>query len=157
MSLYDLLKLLADNGGAGIVLLIIITSLIEITPIKINPISKLFKWIGSKMNEDMDKRIEVLEQKLDEHIEESAEERATANKERILSKREKFITFASKLSKGYVPTFEESAEFVRYCDEYESYCKKSGMPNGVADMSASLIRNKHYEFLSTNGFVKNEE
>lgn len=157
MSLYELLKLVSDNGGVWIVALIIITSLIEVTPIKINPISALFKWMGSKMNEDMDKRIEVLEHKLDEHIEESSKERATAQRERILSKREKFITFASRLSKGYIPTFEESAEFLRYCDEYESYCKDTGMLNGVADASASLIRNRHYELLSTDGFIKNEK
>lgn len=157
MSLYEFINTLAKDGGSWILLLFLITSLIEITPIKINPISELFKWIGGKINSEMNERITSIETKLDKHIEESNEEHKKQEEERILVRREKFITFASRLAHGYMPTEEECAEFIKYCDEYEIYCHKNNYPNGVAFSSAKLIREKYYELLKSDGFAKNEE
>ena len=46
-------ELLAEYGAAGGICLVVILSLVEISPIKINPWSKLFRSLGKALNKDM--------------------------------------------------------------------------------------------------------
>lgn len=50
MTLHNILNTAAS--GWGVVLMIIFLSLIQISPLKINPWDKIFRWIGDKINKD---------------------------------------------------------------------------------------------------------
>jgi len=53
-------------GGGG--LLLILMTLVQIAPIKINPWTALAKAIGKAVNADVFNRLSEIESKLDEHI-----------------------------------------------------------------------------------------
>ena len=53
MSVTEFMDKLTVGGIAGwaVVLIIVLLSFIQISPIKINPWDRIFAWIGRKMNE----------------------------------------------------------------------------------------------------------
>ena len=57
-------EILAGGGG----LLLILMTLVQIAPVKINPWSALAKVIGKAINADISKRLDEIEKKLDSHI-----------------------------------------------------------------------------------------
>ncbi|HQB98697.1 MAG TPA: hypothetical protein PKZ46_07155, partial [Candidatus Cloacimonadota bacterium] len=62
MGLNEILsKLNAGYVTAGLVVLL---SLIEISPIKLNPWEKILGWIGKKMNGATEKRLEAVEKQI---------------------------------------------------------------------------------------------
>lgn len=70
-----------ENFGSTIIfLLVVIGTIIEVTPIKINPWGTLLKWAGENFNSGMNKRMDKLEEQLNEHIEDT--NRATIKKMR---------------------------------------------------------------------------
>ena len=49
-------------------MLLILMTLVQIAPVKINPWSALAKAIGKAINADISKRLDEIEKKLDSHI-----------------------------------------------------------------------------------------
>lgn len=58
MTVNELLTIMASHSSALCVILIIGASLIEIVPIKINPMSAFFKWIGDKCSKPIEEKME---------------------------------------------------------------------------------------------------
>lgn len=57
-------EILAGGGG----LLLILMTLVQIAPVKINPWSALAKAIGKAINADISKRLDEIEKKLDSRM-----------------------------------------------------------------------------------------
>ena len=70
-------------GGGG--LLLILMTLVQIAPIKINPWTALAKAIGKAVNADVFNRLSEIESKLDEHIKTDAERLTTAGLKSCIS------------------------------------------------------------------------
>lgn len=61
-----------ENIGSTIIFFIVVAgTIIEITPIKINPWGSLLKWAGENFNVGINKRIDKLEEQINEHIEDT--------------------------------------------------------------------------------------
>ena len=61
-----------ENFGSTVIFLLIIAgTIIEITPIKINPWGSLLRWAGENFNSGINKRIDKLEEQINEHIEDT--------------------------------------------------------------------------------------
>lgn len=55
-----------ENFGTTIIfLLAVISTIIEITPIKINPWGALLKWAGENFNSGINKKIDKIEARMD--------------------------------------------------------------------------------------------
>lgn len=116
MSLKDILL-----GGGG--LLLILITLIQISPIKINPWSALARLLGKAINADVLHEIEHVEtvQKdtrkvLDDHIRMDDERNADSHRQRILA-------FNNELLRDIPHTEEDFIEILAVIDFYENYCK----------------------------------
>ena len=117
MSIKDILL----NGGG--VLLVLLT-VIQIAPIKINPWSAMVKWIGKTINTDVLKElddvkgdIKTTREALDEHIRLDDERNADSHRQRILA-------FNNELLRDIPHTQEDFIEILAEIDFYEDYCKK---------------------------------
>ena len=66
MTIYEAVQKLTAGEVAGwaVVLLILLMSLIQISPLKLNPWDHIFGWIGKKTNGATEKRLEKLEKQL---------------------------------------------------------------------------------------------
>lgn len=116
MSLKDILL-----GGSG--LLAVLLTVIEFTPIKVNPWSAIARLIGRAFNgEVLDKLEEVkAEQKataerLDTHIRMDDERTADEHRARILQ-------FNNELLRDIPHTKEEFCDVLADIDAYEAYCQ----------------------------------
>ena len=62
MSLEEIIEGLTagEMAGWGLVLLFGLLSLIQVSPLKLNPWDRIFAWVGKKMNGATEKRLEEL-------------------------------------------------------------------------------------------------
>ena len=115
MSLKEILL----NGGG---LLVVLLTLVQIAPIKVNPWSALIKWFGKSINADVLKKLDEVETaqketraRLDAHIAVDDERNADEHRLRILQ-------FSNELLRDIPHTQEEFIEVLAEIDFYEDYC-----------------------------------
>ncbi len=112
-------EILAGSGGALLVLL----TLLQIAPIKINPWSALIQWLGRALNSEVLKELadvrstqQVTAKKLDDHI--AADEIRHANRQR-----ERILQFNNELLRNIPHTREDFIDILTVIDAYNLYCK----------------------------------
>lgn len=115
MSLKEILL----NGGG---LLLLLLTVIQIAPIKINPWSAIAKWLGKAINADVLHEINDVKsaqketrEALDEHIRLDDERNADSHRQRILA-------FNNELLRDIPHTQEDFIEILAEIDFYEDYC-----------------------------------
>lgn len=146
MTIQQLMEMIvADRGPICLVILIALT-LLQIAPIKINPWSAIFKWLGKQLNTDVIKKIDDVEKRLDEHIKDSLESELKARRVSILD-------FSSSIIRGVNYHREKFDFMIKECDSYEEYCKKNDIKNGVAEASIAEIRRIYQEHLRNADFL----
>ena len=146
MNIIDMINLKTGiSMGAGI--LVILMTLIQIAPIKLNPWDKILTWLGNHMNADIVKRVDVIEAKLDEHIKESSDEM-------IRKVRADILSFGNTCMNGRPHTKEEFEFVISECDQYEKYIEKTQSKNGVATATIAEIRRLYKKGLHDNSFLK---
>ena len=128
------------TGGGG--LLLVLMTLIQVAPVKINPWSWLAKAIGKAMG------IEAIEKKLDAHIDMDDRRTADGHRARILH-------FNNELLRNIGHTKEEFIEALTEIDAYEKYCDKHPeSPNNRAVLAIENIREVYKERLKKHDFLR---
>lgn len=147
MNLQDILL---SGGGALVVLL----SIIEITPIKINPWSSFVKWLGRAFNADVIKELGAVRatqaetrKRLETHINTDEKREADHCRARILR-------FNNELLRDIPHTKEEFIEVLKDIDEYEIYCRDhKDYANGRAVHAINNIGRVYDERLAKHDFL----
>lgn len=135
MNLYEILA----NGGS---LLLVLMTLVQFAPIKINPWSWLAKAVGKAMG------IEAIEKKLDAHITMDDRRNADGHRARILH-------FNNELLRDIDHTKEEFTEVLREIDAYEKYCREHpDYPNNRAVLAIENIREVYKDRLREHDFLQ---
>lgn len=136
-------------GGGGLVL--VLMTLIQIAPIKINPLSALAKAIGRAINADISSRLDEIEQKLDEHT--RMDDRRNADHFRA-----QILHFNNELLRPIYHTKEEFVEVLAKIDEYERYCEEHPeYPNNRAVLAIENIREVYKERLKKRDFLQESQ
>lgn len=135
MTLLDFIKNLSMGGWTSIFVLLCL--LIEITPIKVNPIG----WLGKRLNANMDKRVDEIEKKLDIHV-------AEGYRNYILNFQRELIT-----NQGGQFTFEEWKKAIKTCQDYEKYCEDNKIDNDIISQAIIFIRDQYQEALRTQNIL----
>lgn len=102
------------GGVAGVV--VFISIFIEITPIKINPVSRFLRWIGKKVNVELMDKVDSLEKKVNDIESVNDERNALGCRVRILS-------FGDEVRRGIPHSEERYDQILSDIDEYERYCE----------------------------------
>lgn len=131
MSLYDWLK-----TGGGIVLLML--TLVQITPIKINPWSAVARAIGKAMNKDMMDKLESVETDVKNLKEKHDNLENRMDKDDADDCRTRILRFADELRRGvehseefFNQILDDISDYERYCSEHPEY-KNSKAVNAIA-------------------------
>lgn len=121
-----------EIAGWGLALLIILLSLIQISPLKLNPWDKILGWLGKKLNgaqlAALQKQVTTLW---------------------INNHRQTLLTFARECRSDIYHSSEEWAHVLNVAEEYEQYCLKHEVSNGVVKQDTMYIRTL-YQDLSRN-------
>lgn len=151
MSLQEILSNITAGGVVSVI--VIILSLVEITPIKISPL----EWIGNRVNKSIreeynemmkevrERNAKTLEQmnsiedKLDNHI---AEEM-----------RRDILDYQNTVLQGRRHTKEEWTYIYRLCDKYERHIEENNLDNSEAEEAIFYIRKVYRELLEKGEFI----
>ena len=107
--------------SAGILLLL---SLIQISPVKLDPWDRIFAWIGGKLNGNLQKQVREIW---------------------INMHRQAILQFARECRAGQEHSEEEWSHVLNVADEYEQYCQKNNVINGVVKQDTLYIRQLYQE------------
>ncbi len=137
MNIHEILDKVTAGEMAGwaVAGLIVIFSLIQISPIKLNPWDSIFGWFGRKINGTMLERMEELEK--------------TVRDLWINEHRQSILNFARECRAGISHDAEEWNHILVVAAEYEMYCEKNTVSNGVVKADTTFIR-ALYQELSKN-------
>lgn len=129
MTLNEIIgKLNAGTVTAGILLLL---SLIQISPIKLNPWDKLLGWFGKKLNGATEKRLEAVEKQILDMW--------------VNSHRQCILTFAREARAGIEHSSDEWTNVLNVAEEYEKHIKERKLTNGIVTQDTEYIRNLYQE------------
>ena len=146
MTLKEILETLVQDRGPIVLCIVIAMTLVQISPLKLDPWDQIFSWIGRHLNKEVLEKISVLEDRLDKHISESQEIE-------LKNRRTNILDFSSSVIRG-VNYHKEKFDFmIAECDNYEKYCKDNEIQNGVAEASIAEIRRIYTEHLRNNDFL----
>lgn len=132
-------------GGLG--------TIVEVTKIKINPWSSLFKWIGKKMNEEVMEEIKDLKKSDEEICKKQAEiERQQAIDTADTIKAEVF-SFYNECKRGLKHSEAEFNHIAQQNKKYLAIIEVTKEPNGVYEAEYEYIMEIFKEAMAKNDFL----
>lgn len=154
MTIKQIIDLISADGSKWLLILFVVASIVQISPIKLNPWTALVNWLGKALNkpviekvEHVDKKIDEVDKKLNTHIAESENQILQTTRSEILS-------FGSSIISGKNYNKEKFDFMISKCDMYEKYCRENNVANGVADATIREIRRIYGLRLSDGSFLK---
>ena len=112
-----------DLGWTGAAILLLL-SLIQISPVKLDPWDRIFAWVGGKLNGNLQKQVREIW---------------------INMHRQAILQFARECRAGQEHSEEEWSHVLNVADEYEQYCQKNSVINGVVKQDTLYIRQLYQE------------
>ena len=133
MAIAEVLQRMTSGEKAGwaVTLLILLLSLIQIAPVKLNPWDRIFGWIGKKTQGEMRKQITDLQKQVADIW--------------ISSHRQGILTFARECRADIDHDAEEWNHILSIADEYEVYCNTHAVSNGVVKADTRYIRDLYQD------------
>lgn len=154
-------ELLAEYGAAGGICLVVILSLVEISPIKINPWSKLFRSLGKALNKDMLDEINGLKTELADLKKEikKVDDRVDKMDSRIdennaIQCRSRILRFGDEVSHGQNHSHDHFKQI--FCDitTYNSYCHNHPeFQNDMTKITSKRIEDDYMERDKSDTFL----
>ena len=140
MTITDIFQKLTAGEMAwwACILLVLLLSLIQISPLKLNPWDHIFGWIGKKTNGATAKRLEVLEKQIRDMW--------------INNHRQCILTFARECRANIEHSSDEWTNVLNVAEEYEKYVEKNNVTNGIITQDTAYLR-MLYQELSREGKI----
>ena len=152
MGLFDIIKTITTGDIAIIVIALI--SLVQISPIKIDPWSWLLRWFGKSINGEVEKKIGTINEhikdvdtRLDDMMNLGEQKDADAARNRILIFDDELRRHIDHSYEYFQQILADVDEYTRYCNEHESY------PNSKAEMAIKHIKNVYDKCKENDNFI----
>ena len=120
-----------ELAGWAVVLIILLFSLIQISPLKINPWDNILGWVGQKVNGDMQAQLKELKK----HVQDMW----------VASHRQSVLMFAREARAGVEHSSDEWTNVLNIIAEYEAFCQGNTITNGIVKADSEYIRNLYQE------------
>ena len=145
MDIITFLKSL--TAGEATLVLVGILSLVQITPIKINPWSALFKWRGRMINGELSDKIDALAKKVDQ-LEAKEDQRDAVNK------RVRILRFEDELQRDQKHTKDSFDQVMSDITDYNQYCEDHPkFRNKQTEQTVEHINKVYAERLEKHDFL----
>ncbi len=118
----------AGYFAAGVVVLL---SLIQISPLELNPWDKILGWLGRKINRETETRMAKVERQVQEMW--------------IYNHRHSILTFARECRSGVTHSPDEWMNVLNVAEEYEKYVNENRVTNGIITQDTEFIRNLYQD------------
>jgi benzoyl-CoA reductase/2-hydroxyglutaryl-CoA dehydratase subunit BcrC/BadD/HgdB len=107
--------------GSGALLVALLATLIEISPIKIDPWSKLAKWIGRAINGDVITKVDKLESDIKKMQDDAEEREAKECRARILRFGDEILHSQKHSKEHFDQILQDITEYEKYCEEHKDF------------------------------------
>lgn len=135
-------EVLLSGGG-----LIVLLTLVEIVPVKINPWSALARVIGRALNREVLDKVDGLELEV-QSIRDDIEKQAAVDC------RARILRFGDEVLHGYEHSKDHFDQCLRDVDGYERYCKDHPeFENNVTELTSRRIKAVYMKRLDENDFL----
>lgn len=111
-----------------------LATLIQVAPIKINPWDMILGWIGKGVNKELREEVSRLQE--------------TVNEIWVSEHRRKILTFARECRRGIEHSLEEWRFVIAIMEEYENYCRREKIDNGVVKEDSAYVRELYHKLLN---------
>ena len=140
MTILEVVNRMTAGEVAGwvVVVLIILFSLIQIAPVKLNPWDRILAWFGGKINGKTQDQLKELKTQIDD-LQKQVTDIWISNH------RQSILTFARECRAKIDHDAEEWNHILAVADEYEVYCQKNLVSNGVVKADTKYIRDLYQE------------
>ncbi len=143
MTLNDIAIIVRDNGGIVAIGLVIIMSLVEIAPIKINP----WSWLGNMLNKGVISKMEKIEKDVAEVKKEVAESSAVTSRYRILRFDDEILHNIRHTKEHFDQILLDIDVYERFCDDHPDF------KNNLAVMAIKHIKSIYEKCSKENSFL----
>lgn len=143
MSL-EVIKDLAIYSGEGILVLM---TLIQISPIKLNPWSWIGRAIGRAINGEVLEKVEALSEDVKRNKDDDDEQWASLSRTHILRFGDEILHGVSHSKEHFNQILLDISKYERYCDSHPEY------RNNVAGATIKQIKKTYQKCLDENNFL----
>ena len=134
---------LSDLISCGALGLVVLLTLIQIAPIKIDP----WSWIGKAFNKDITEKVTKIDSRV-KRLEGTVEEQAA------IQARARILRFEEEIRRHVDHTKDNFDSVLKDCVSYEQYCRTHpDFQNGVTEPAVEHIRRNYSERLERNDFL----
>lgn len=155
MTLQEIAMQLLNSDKFWWVLLCIILTLVEITPIKFNPWSWIANKIGSAFNGEIMKEISHLKQEVKSVKDDVSDIREEAKEREATNRRTRILEFGDEILHGVDYSKEHFDNILMDISAYEIYCRDHiHYMNHVAKATIKHIKEVYQEHLKNDSFLK---
>ena len=120
-----------ELAGWAVALIILVFSLIQIAPVKLNPWDSILGWFGRKLNGNMQRRLDDLEKQIRDMW--------------INTHRQHILTFARECRANIEHSADEWMNVLNVAEEYEKMVHEQKITNGVITQDTAYIRGLYQE------------
>ena len=146
----DITDILEKCGGIGL----LIVASIQIAPIEINPISFLAKRLGNTMNEDLFKKIAIINDNVDDIKKANESLESKFDKRNADACRTIILRFVDELRRGVGHSEEFYNQILEDITDYENYCAThEGYKNGKAENAIRHIKEEYNRCFENDDFL----
>lgn len=165
MTIQEIIELMKGHSALLPWLCLIVMSLIEITPIKINPWTRFGKWFGGIINGEVLEKVDNLEKGLESLRTESAVKnnelkieiedlREEGHEREATNLRTRILEFGDSITHGTAYSKEHWSQLLMDIDAYETYCDEhEHYVNNVANATISYIKKMYQIHLENDDFL----
>ncbi|MBO5524227.1 MAG: hypothetical protein J5986_11235 [Roseburia sp.] len=119
---------------------------VEISPLKINPLSAVIQWFGNTLNKDTRKQLASISLKLEEVSE-------RIDKIELNDMRSAILDFSNSCMNERRHTKEEFEHVIDLHTQYEEIISEKGLKNGRVDLAFRYISELYTKCLNENSFL----
>lgn len=150
MSIQEIL-----TGGGG--LLLVVLTLVQIAPVKINPWSAMAKALGRAINADVLKELDGVKRDLAAHVKVDDERNADEHRARILRFNNELLRDIPHTKEEFIDVLADIDFYERYCDTHKDY-KNNRAVHAIANISRVYDeRLQKHDFLSSSSNERDGE
>lgn len=141
---WETIKEIFMYGGGGLVVLM---TLVQISPIKLDPWSWVGKMIGRAINGEVLDKVDELSKDVKKNKEEDDEQWASLSRTHILRFGDEILHGVAHSKEHFDQVMRDITKYEEYCDSHPNYL------NGVAHATIQQIKKTYQKCLDENNFL----
>lgn len=154
----DISTLISQLKGVGlgnvVIIATIVMSLVQITPIKLDPWTALFRWIGKLINGELMEEVKSIKDEINELKRKTDEAEAQRERDRAEAARKEILIFDDELRRGIDHSEELFNQVLDSINLYKKFCHNHpDYENSKAVNAISHINETYKHIKAENKFI----